>query len=344
MEMWESFDEHFHTIVKELSSPTDHGCEDGVGLSYERIKDVLEYNVPHGKRTRGLTVVSSYKKIVGSPSQAELELAMTLGWAVEILQACFLVADDVMDRSDTRRGQKCWYRKPGIGLQAVNDAMILESCVFTLIRTHCHHKPFYAQMVDLFHKVIFNTEIGQSLDMLTTEQPVLDLSQFSADHYAAMIKFKTAYYSFYLPVAVAMYMAGIADETSHKKASDILLRIGSLFQVQDDFLDCYGDPEVTGKIGTDIQDTKCSWLVLEALKRVSPEQMIILQSCYGQQDEAKVAAVKKLYDALGLETVYKNYEEQSYNAISLEIKAFTNGKIPTSIFTDLLNKIYKRKK
>ncbi len=46
---------------------------------------------------------------------------------------------------------------------------------------------------------------------------------------------------------------------------------------QDDFLDCFGDPSVTGKIGTDIEDNKCSWLIVQALQRASPEQKVLLQ-------------------------------------------------------------------
>lgn len=47
--------------------------------------------------------------------------------------------------------------------------------------------------------------------------------------------------------------------------------------VQDDFLDCFGDPAVTGKVGTDIEENKCSWLVVQALNKASPEQRQILQ-------------------------------------------------------------------
>ena len=72
---------------------------------------------------------------------------------------------------------------------------------------------------------------------------------------------------------------------------------------------------MTGKIGTDIQDNKCSWLVVQCLQRASPEQRQILQENYGQKEAEKVARVKALYEEMNLSAVYMQYEEDSYNHI-----------------------------
>ena len=69
-----------------------------------------------------------------------------------------------------------------------------------------------------------------------------------------IVLYKTAFYSFYLPVALAMHMAHITAPGAFAEASSILLPLGVYFQVQDDYLDCYGDPKVIGKVGTDILD------------------------------------------------------------------------------------------
>ncbi|MEE6526407.1 hypothetical protein FKM82_027056, partial [Ascaphus truei] len=161
--------------------------------------------------------------------------------------------------------------------------------------------------------------------------------------YKAIVKYKTAYYSFYLPVAAAMYMAGIDRDEEHSNARTILLEMGEFFQIQDDYLDCYGDPSVTGKIGTDIQDSKCGWLVVEALRLVTPEQRRVLEENYGQPDVEKVERVRQLYEELDLSSVYREHEESSFRHLQQLISQHANN-LSKDIFMGLARKIYKRQK
>lgn len=66
--------------------------------------------------------------------------------------------------------------------------------------------------------------------------------------YRMIVRYKTAYYTFYLPCAIGMIYAGVKDPSSYRLARDICCRIGEFFQIQDDYLDCFGDPEVIGKV------------------------------------------------------------------------------------------------
>ena len=67
---------------------------------------------------------------------------------------------------------------------------------------------------------------------------------------------------------------GLASWCGHR-ALNVLC--GSLFQVQDDYLDAYGDPAVIGKVGTDIEDNKCSWMICTVLQHASEEQKEVVK-------------------------------------------------------------------
>ncbi|KAK7792012.1 hypothetical protein R5R35_003476 [Gryllus longicercus] len=333
----------FPDVVRDL---TDAGKHLDIPEATKWFAKVLQYNVPGGKKNRGLATVFAYRML--SPADQltpeNLRLAHIIGWCVEMLQAFFLVVDDVMDNATTRRGRPCWYRHKDIGVAAVNDGILLESGLYQLLRRYFQDKPYYTAILELFHDVTFKTTLGQYLDLLSSEfgrKPNLD--NFTMTRYTAIVKYKTAYYSFYLPVALAMHMAGFQDEEMHRQAKTILLEMGHFFQVQDDFLDCFGDPEITGKIGTDIQDGKCSWLVVVALQRVTPEQRAILEECYGSKNPEHVAAVKELYKLIGLPATYYIYEEENYKLISTHIQQMSRG-MPHKLFFNFLEKIYRRER
>ncbi|XP_063001844.1 farnesyl pyrophosphate synthase [Elgaria multicarinata webbii] len=339
----EQFVGFFPQIVKDLTEDELH--QEEVADAVARLKEVIEYNAVGGKYNRGLTVMAAFRELIGPDQQDQKSglRALAVGWCIELLQAFFLVADDVMDYSETRRGHPCWYRKEGIGLDAVNDAFLLESSIYRLLKRYCRGQPYYVNLLELFLQTSYQTELGQALDLITAPPSQVDLNRFTEQRYKAIVKYKTAFYSFYLPVAAAMYMAGIDSEEEHAHARTILMEMGEFFQIQDDFLDCFGDPEMTGKIGTDIQDNKCSWLVVQCLKRASAEQRHVLEENYGQKDLVKVARVKQLYEDLGLKAAYQDYEESSYQRLSGLITQHAVH-LPPQIFLCLGQKIYKRQK
>lgn len=114
--------------------------------------------------------------------------------------------------------------------------------------------------------------------------------------------------------------------------------LGEYFQVQDDYLDCYGSPEVIGKIGTDIEDNKCSWLIVQALSRANSSQRQLLDSNYGHKDPEKVKIIKSLYLDLNLEALYQKYEEDSYSRISKLIEELDDSVLPKQMFYDFMNR------
>ena len=70
-----------------------------------------------------------------------------------------------------------------------------------------------------------------------------------------------------------MAAAGITDEAAYQEAESIMMKMGRYFQIQDDYLDCFGTPEQIGKIGRDIEENKCGWLAVQALKLCNEEQV-----------------------------------------------------------------------
>lgn len=305
---------------------------------------MLDYNVPHGKLNRGMAVLDVLRAAKGEGVSAEeAKLANVLGWCIELLQAYFLVADDIMDSSITRRGQPCWYRQPHVGMVAINDGIILESCIYRLLKIHFGAHPAYVALLELFHDTTHRTAHGQLLDTTTTPPGgKVDLTRYTEETYMRIVTYKTAFYTFYLPVACGLVLAGEVDEAALGVAEALCLDMGRYFQIQDDFLDAFGEPEVIGKVGTDIQDAKCSWLVVKALGRATPEQRARIEADYGVDEPAKIEAIKDLYRELELPAEFAAYEQASYDGLVAAIEA--QDKLPPAVFMNLLAKIYKRSK
>lgn len=252
-----------------------------------------------------------------------------------------------MDSSITRRGKPCWYLAPNpmeskekVGLISVNDSLILEGLIYRLLRRYFRQESYYVRLLELFLETTYDTELGQLLDLTSQPKTYVDLDRLNLQNYSKIVIYKTAFYSFYLPIALALVMDGYTDEAAFKEALDILLPMGEFFQVQDDYLDCYGDPKVIGKVGRDIEEKKCGWLVCQALLRATPDQKQLIETQYGREDPVCVRNIKALYKQLDLEAVYKRYEEESFQQLKGRIDKASY--VPKAVYIGLLQKIYKR--
>jgi len=195
--------------------------------SKQWVTEMLDYNVPLGKLNRGMAVLDVVKAMAsdGEINEQQADEARILGWCIEFLQAYFLVADDIMDNSITRRGQPCWYRVPKVGLVAINDAIILESCIYRILKMHFREHPAYVELLDLFHEVTHQTSHGQLLDTTTAPIGTVDLSRYTLETYMRIVTYKTAFYTFYLPVACGLHLSGVRDPQAFELSSQVCIAI-----------------------------------------------------------------------------------------------------------------------
>ncbi|OAX41786.1 terpenoid synthase [Rhizopogon vinicolor AM-OR11-026] len=197
--------------------------------------------------------------------------------------------------------------------------------IYHLLKSHFRRETYYVDLLELFQEVTYKTEMGQLVDLITAPEDNIDIRKYSLDKHAFIARYKTAYYSFYLGIALAMRMCGVPDAYEldgkniepYKEADRFLISMGEFCQVQDDYIDYHSTEEEIGKIGTDIIDGKCSWCVCTALAYGSDAQKQLLFENYGKKGADQAVwehAVKDMYnDEQGL-NIPKRYHEYSKKA------------------------------
>lgn len=101
-------------------------------------------------------------------------------------------------------------------------------------------------------------------------------------------------------------------------------------------MNIFGTEEIAGKVGSDIEEGKCSWLAVVALQRMTPSQRKLMEKFYGKPGEESIEVIKDLYIHLGLPATYSAYEEESYKIINTHIQQISKG-LPHQLFLTLLD-------
>lgn len=260
---------------------------------YEPIKYTL---CDGGKRLRPLLTLATCDALGG-----DIDGAKNQAIGVEIFHNFTLLHDDVMDNADMRRGKATVHRKWNEATAILSgDAMLT---LATQFMTKGDGTKIW-DVISLFNTTAMEVYQGQQYDMDFEKR--LDVT---VDEYLEMIRLKT---SVLLGCACKLgaIMAGAFD-SEQKAFYKYGVKLGLAFQLQDDFLDTYGDPNIFGKkIGGDILNDKKTWLLISALNEDNSGK---LKEIIGNKEiapEEKIAQVKSIYDNLNLGNRCKELMEQ----------------------------------
>lgn len=224
-----------------------------------------------GKTVRGALVLYTYEVLAKQPARPEI---IRVAAAQELTQSMLLIHDDVMDQDLQRRGQPTihaqyqrWakdhnWREParvgeniGIGIGDI--------CLFLTHELLALPQPWPTdEILKLTSQFYTEVGFGQMLDLTLAAEPEVS----SVEQVEQMFRLKTARYSFSLPMRLGALLAG-ADESTHSILEELGEVLGIMFQIRDDELGSFGDPEVTGKpSGHDVREGKKTWLVAKVFE------------------------------------------------------------------------------
>uniref|UniRef100_A0A915EMH9 Farnesyl pyrophosphate synthase n=1 Tax=Ditylenchus dipsaci TaxID=166011 RepID=A0A915EMH9_9BILA len=236
-----------------------------------------------GKCARSQLVLKTYQALEPTTSQDELLNVAKMAATVELLQSFFLIIDDVIDHSKLRRGKPCWYTMDGVGLTAILDGLILDKAIDLVIDRAIPSHPRKLSVLKSIFETNRKTLMGQRLDCDTTA-------------------YKTLH---------AFHLADVSVNLLSLKP--IAYKLGYLFQAQDDYLDCFEDPSVTGKSSNDLAERKCTWITCKYLEKLrsssSHSHLQLFDQHFGRPEKEHIEAAKQMILDKGVHTDFQQFQK-----------------------------------
>jgi geranylgeranyl diphosphate synthase type II len=301
---------------------------DGLPAEPNRLYEPMRYTIAlGGKRMRPVLTLMGAGLFMD-----DVRTALPAALGIELFHNFTLLHDDIMDNAPLRRGKETVFAKWNSNVAILSgDAMYTEA-FRQMAQSPAHILP---HVLDVFTKTALEVCEGQQMDMdFETREHV------SIPEYIRMIELKTA-----VLLAGALEigaLCGGAYATEAHKLYEFGKHIGIAFQLQDDILDVYGDPEKFGKqVGGDIVSNKKTFLLISALENADEKSKMELNKwlqVHGSGSTGKVKAVTEIYDRIGIRAhaekeMWKHYEigiaalnsMQVEDAKKIMLKKFTDG-------------------
>jgi geranylgeranyl diphosphate synthase type II len=261
-----------------------------------------------GKRTRPLMTLLGCH-LFGMPGLKAMNAAL----AIELFHNFTLIHDDIMDEAPLRRGKVTVHEKwnTNVGILS-GDVLFVEA--YKLLANH--NVAVLPDLLEVFSKTAVEVCEGQQLDMDFESR-----EDVSIDDYVEMIRLKTS-----VLLGAALKMGGIiggASKEELKHLYDFGQNVGIAFQIQDDILDLYANPDKFGKqIGGDVLCNKKTFLLIKAFELADDQQRLELNEILAMNpSKLKVEKARNVFDALEVKQIAKDkmraYYENAKNSLQL---------------------------
>lgn len=296
---------------------------------YEPIKYVLSIG---GKRMRPVLMLLAYNLFKDNP-----ESILSSACGLETYHNYTLLHDDLMDNADLRRGHETVHKR-----WDANTAILSGDSMLVLaykMMAECQQEKL-KQVLDIFTETALEIGEGQQYDMDFENR--MDVREAE---YIEMIRLKTS-----VLLACALKIGAVLADASDEDADRLYKfgeQIGLAFQLQDDFLDVYGDTKVFGKaIGGDIVSNKKTYMLINAFLLANEQQRAALNQWIEAKsfdEQEKIAAVTAIYNEIGIDQLAKEKIDFYFNEGLKCLEAVSVDSERKQSLVAYVNKLMKRK-
>ena len=296
---------------------------------YDPIRYVLSLG---GKRLRPVLMLMAYNMY-----KDDVQNILMPAIAIETYHNFTLLHDDLMDRAEVRRGKPCVHKKWNDNAAILSGDNMLVLAFHRMIQ--CNEK-YMPTVLRLFTETALEIDEGQQYDI-----DFEDRSDVTEAEYIEMIRLKTS-----VLLACALKIGAVLGGASEQDADALYEfgeKLGLAFQLQDDYLDVYGDFKTFGKqIGGDIMCNKKTYMLINAQLLANKEQTQELNMWLNKENpvrEEKVAAVTRLYDEIGVPQLVRDKINQYYQEAAQAIARVSLPQERTAILWDYAQSMLNRK-
>jgi len=294
---------------------------------YEPIEYVMSMG---GKRLRPVLTLMAYNLY-----HENLELSYNPALGIETFHNFTLLHDDIMDNADLRRNMPTVHKKWDENTAILSgDAMMVKAYRHLLKYTGTNFK----EILDIFTQTALEVCEGQQYDMNFET-----IESVSVDDYLEMIRLKTA-----VLIAASLKIGALAANADKDDVENLYLaglNVGMAFQIQDDYLDVFGDVDVFGKsIGGDIVANKKTFLLISAINNAKGDIISDLNECLAldkSHSKEKISRIINIYEKLDIKKLSKQkmdeYLELSFKYLQM-VKVDSSKKIHLVEFAKKLSK------